>query len=102
MKKHAVLLATFVVALSARATADPVVGEARLAVAVGATASLDVGYARGLRCDDVTIVRAELRADTPQSNRLYVTGLHPGVTQCRAGTMGPPTVLVTITVTPPR
>lgn len=100
--RHARALSIFgVFALSAAvAHADPAVGEASLSVRVGATVSLDVGFARGLRCDDLTIVSAELRGETRTSNRLYVTGLKPGVTQCRAGTTSNPTVLVTITVTP--
>jgi hypothetical protein len=80
------------------ASADPVVGETSLDVSVGGTASLDVGFARGLLCDDVTVVRAELRAESPTSNRLFVTGLRRGATLCRAGTLGPPSVLVHITV----
>lgn len=80
------------------AAADPVVGETSIEVAVGATVSLDIGFARGLLCDDDVTVRAEIRAASPTSNRLFVTGLRRGVTQCRAGTLGPPTVLVHITV----
>ena len=80
------------------AAADPVVGETSLEVAVGSTASLDVGFARGLICDDPLIVRAEIRAASPTSNRLFVTGLRRGVTLCRAGTQGLPTVLVHVTV----
>ncbi len=89
----------FAFAFASMAYADPVVGETSLSVAVGATASLDVGFARGLQCDDVSIARAELRPDTPTSNRLFITGLRRGATQCRAGTLGAPTVLVHITVT---
>ncbi len=80
------------------AAADPVVGETSLEVAVGATASLDVGFARGLLCDDAAVVRAEIRAASPTSNRLFVTGLRRGATLCRAGTQGAPSVLVHITV----
>jgi hypothetical protein len=86
------------ICLSGDAAADPVVGEMTLNIAVGDTASVDVGFARGLQCDDLTIIRAELRGATPTSNRLFVTGLRQGVTQCRAGTLGPPTVLVYIAV----
>lgn len=89
--------------LASPASADPASGTASLQVAVGATASLDVGFARGLHCDDVKIIRPELRAESPTSNRLYVTGLHPGSTLCRAGLVRPgPTVLVSITVEPAR
>ncbi len=97
--KLAIAALAVALTIATNASADPAVGEAAMTVAVGATKSLDVGYARGLRCDDAVTVHAELRADTPQSNRLFVTGLRPGVTQCRAGTLGNPTVLVTITIT---
>jgi hypothetical protein len=80
------------------ASADPVVGETAVAVGVGKTVSLDVGYARGLFCDDLTVVRAELRAGTPTSNWLYITGLRQGATLCRVGTLGTPTVLAHVTV----
>ncbi len=83
---------------SRNAAADPAVGEATLDVVVGETASIDVGFARGLQCDDLTIIHAELRGVTATSNRLFVTALRRGVTQCRAGTLGPPTVLVHIAV----
>ncbi len=78
--------------------ADPIVGEASLAVAVGSTVSVDVGFARGLHCDDLSVVHAELRGVSPTSNRLFITGVRAGTTDCRAGTLGPPTVLVHITV----
>ena len=78
--------------------ADPVVGETAVELTVGATTSLDVGFARGLMCDDTTIVRAELRPASPTSNLLVLTGLKRGSTDCRVGTMGPPTVLVHIKV----
>ena len=78
---------------------DPVVGEVSVAVDVGRTISLDVGFARGLICDDLAVVRAELRAASSTSNRLYLTGLKQGATQCRAGTPGlTPSVLVHVTV----
>ena len=80
------------------ALADPVVGEAAIDVPVGRTVSLDVGFARGLQCDDTTIVQAELRNVSPTSNRLFLTGLKTGRTLCRAGTLGPPTVLVHVSV----
>lgn len=82
----------------ALAHADPVVGEVSVAVAVGRTVSVDVGFARGLQCDDLNIIQAELRGVSPTSNRLFITGVRSGTTACRAGTIGPPTVLVHITV----
>jgi hypothetical protein len=58
----------------------------RLEVAVGETIEQDVGFAIGLRCDDLTIIHAELRADTPESNTFRITGVAEGTTLCRAGT----------------
>ncbi len=81
-----------------RAPADPVVGETAIEVAVGATKSIDVGFARGLQCDDLEVVHAELRGVSPTSNRLFLTGARVGRTLCRAGTLGPPTVLVHVSV----
>lgn len=80
------------------AVADPVVGETSVQLRVGATRALDVGFARGLQCDDLTVVHAELQAASPTSNLLVLRGLHRGRTLCRAGTLGPPTVLVHVTV----
>ncbi|HEY1959858.1 MAG TPA: hypothetical protein VGH28_29825 [Polyangiaceae bacterium] len=85
--------------LLALAVGDPIVGETAVDVPVGTTVSLDVGYARGLQCDDLSIVRAELRAASPTSNHLDLTGIRVGRTLCRAGTLGPPTVLVHVNVT---
>jgi hypothetical protein len=83
---------------TASAWADPVVGETSVELRVGSTGSLDVGFARGLQCDDLTVVEAQLVAASPTSNRLVMKGLKRGVTACRAGTFGAPTVLVHITV----
>ncbi len=83
---------------TASASADPVVGETSVEIPVGSTALLDVGFARGLHCDDVSIVEAQLVAASPTSNRLVMKGLKRGVTACRAGTFGAPTVLVHIAV----
>jgi hypothetical protein len=80
------------------AFADPVVGETSVQIPVGATTSLDVGFARGIQCDDITVVHAELRAASPTSNVLVLTGLKRGATLCRAGTFGAQTVLVHILV----
>jgi hypothetical protein len=87
------------VLVAASAAADPVVGETNVEIAVGASTSIDVGFARGLQCDDVTIVQAELRGVSPTSNRLFLKGLRRGATACRAGTIAAsPSVLVHITV----
>ncbi len=87
------------VLVAASAAADPVVGETSVEIAVGASTSIDVGYARGLQCDDITIVEAELRGVSPTSNRLFLKGLRRGATACRAGTVvGSTSALVHITV----
>ncbi len=55
-------------------------------VEVGHTVEIDVGYARGVICDDLTILDADLRAKTEQSNAFVVTGKAEGRTLCRVGT----------------
>jgi hypothetical protein len=67
--------------------ADEPQGAPRIDVEVGETAERDVGFAIGLLCDDLAIVHAELRPETPESNVLRVTGVQPGDTLCRAGTV---------------
>jgi hypothetical protein len=59
----------------------------RVEVAVGETIERDVGFAIGLQCDDLAIIRADLRAGTPESNTFIVTGVREGTTLCRVGTM---------------
>jgi hypothetical protein len=61
-------------------------GALRIDVAVGETIARDVGFAIGLQCDDLAIVRAELHAGTPESNTFTVTGVAEGTTMCRVGT----------------
>jgi hypothetical protein len=58
----------------------------RIDVAIGQTVERDVGFAIGLLCDDLSIIRADLRASTPESNRFIVTGIQEGTTTCRVGT----------------
>lgn len=90
---------------AARAAPTEVQGEARddapqITVEVGQTAERDVGIAIGLLCDDLSIVRVELRTRTPASNVLRVTGVQPGDTRCRAGTVpGRPMFVFDIHVT---
>ena len=75
----------------------------RVEVAVGETIERDVGFAIGLLCDDVTIIRADLRAGTPASNRFIVTGVAEGTTLCRVGTAPDrPAYLFEIHVVAPR
>jgi hypothetical protein len=94
-------------ALAARAVrADeppPIYDALALEVAVGQTVSRDVGFALGLRCDDLSIADIELRAGSPQSNVFVVTGVRPGATTCRVGTTpNRPTYLYQIRVVPSR
>jgi len=56
------------------------------ALEVGETIERDVGFAMGLLCDDLTIIHADLRANTPESNTFTVTGVAEGTTMCRVGT----------------
>jgi len=71
----------------------------RIDVAVGETAERDVGFAMGLHCDDLSIIRVELRAGTPESNTFVVTGLQEGTTLCRVGTaLGRPSFVFEIHV----
>jgi hypothetical protein len=75
------------VGLAGRALADDAAqGALRLDVAVGETVERDVGFAIGLLCDDLSIIRADLRASTPESNKFSVTGVKQGTTLCRVGT----------------
>lgn len=74
---------------------------ARIEVAVGETVERDVGIAIGLRCDDLSVARVELRTATPASNRFEVTGVSPGTTRCRVGTsLNRPSYLFEIHVVP--
>jgi len=77
-------IAVFLGVIATSAWAD---GTERLDVAVGETIERDVGFAMGLLCDDLTIIRADLRASTPESNTFTVTGIAEGTTMCRVGTM---------------
>jgi hypothetical protein len=75
----------------------------RIDVAVGETIERDVGFAIGLLCDDVAIIRVELRAGTLESNTFAVTGVKEGATMCRVGTMpNRPTYVFEIHVVAPR
>jgi len=75
----------------------------RLEVAVGETVERDVGIAVGLRCDDLSFTRIELRTVTPEANRFAVTGVAPGTTRCRVGTaLNRPSFVFEIHVVPPR
>jgi len=72
----------------------------RINVEVGQTVERYVGIAIGLLCDDLSILHAELRTEGPESNVLRVTGVRPGDTLCRAGTVpGRPMFVFEIHVT---
>jgi len=97
----ALLALAFVALPTGDARAQPLVPGSITSVmlGVGGTASFDVGYARGIHCDDIAVVRPELRGETPTSNRFFVTGMRPGRTLCRVGTFrGSPTVFLDVTV----
>jgi hypothetical protein len=91
-------IAAILVAHPARARAD-VANSGSIDVEVGGTIEVDVGYARGLRCDDVSIVRADL-VTRNDHNYFVVTGLKVGSTHCRVGTSAstPPWFLFEIRV----
>jgi hypothetical protein len=55
-------------------------------VDVGQTTTVDVGLAKGLNCDDLTVAQVEIRNRSADNNELVITGLKPGKTWCRAGT----------------
>jgi hypothetical protein len=55
-------------------------------VNVGQTKTVDVGLAKGLNCDDLTVAEVEIRNRSADNNELVITGLKPGKTWCRAGT----------------
>jgi len=75
----------------------------RLDVAVGETVERDVGYALGMMCDDTTLIHAELRNTSPETNTFGVTGIKEGAAACRVGTSpGRPTFLFEIHVVPVR
>lgn len=92
-----------VAALAANAVRaeEPIYDAIPLEVAVGQTVSREVGFALGLRCDDLSIAEVELRTGTPQTNVFVVTGVRPGATTCRVGTTpNRPTFLYQIRVVP--
>ncbi len=80
------------------AAADPL----QVSIAVDQTATRDVGYARGLHCDDTSIVAADITTDTARdTNVVTFKGLAPGKTLCRAGMeVGRPVFVFTVEVAP--
>lgn len=61
-------------------------GPRKLEVAVGKTAEVEVGYAIGFRCDDLTIVEPGMKNRSQTTNVFVVKGLRAGTTLCRVGT----------------
>jgi hypothetical protein len=97
LRVSSVLVALTALSSAGRAAADEA---PRIDVEVGQTAERDVGIAIGLHCDDLSIIRAELRTESSESNVLRVTGVQPGDTRCRAGTVpGRPMFVFEIHVT---
>ena len=89
-----------VIVLVAPAAADE--DQLPVTVEVGKTVTKEVGFAMGYLCDDESIARGEMRNGTDENNIFAVTGVKPGTTLCRAGTVRHrPTVLFTITVVAP-
>ena len=96
------LLLLAIVAASPIARADDFAGERiPLHITVGETREIEVGFARMHLCDDTSIVEAEMRDKTAETNVFVVKGLKPGTTDCRVGLDpedGRPTFLYSITV----
>ena len=80
MKRPALPLAIAVVLTASLARAD-----GSVTVAVGKTTTVDVGLAKGLNCDDLTVAEVNIRTRSAETNELVITGLKPGKTWCRAG-----------------
>ncbi len=88
-------------ALAVLLTSAPAWADDSVSVEVGKTVVVDVGHAKGLNCDDLTVARVTIRSATAENNQLVITGLKPGRTFCRAGAAVPgPTALVNIEVVP--
>lgn len=90
---------TLFLALAVLLSASLVWADNSVTVGVGKTAMVDVGLARGLNCDDLTVAQVEIRTRSAENNQLVITGLKPGRTFCRVGMPNAgPTVLVNIRV----
>ncbi len=74
----------------------------RVALVVGQTVELPVGWALGYICDDTAILRAELYNRDPYTNIFAITGIEPGTTLCRVGTnqLGATSYLFEVVVVP--
>jgi hypothetical protein len=85
-------------ALAALLVASLASADDSVRVAVGQTTTVNVGLAKGLNCDDLTVAQVEIRSRSAENNQLVITGLKPGKTWCRAGTTLGATALVHIVV----
>jgi hypothetical protein len=103
--KRTTILVSFALASVALAQAS---SEARtVQLQAGESLVLPVGYARGVACDDPSVVSASMNttdedADAgPVENKVTFEGLQAGVTQCTVGNvaLGSPRILFSITVT---
>jgi hypothetical protein len=72
-------------ALAALLVASLASADDSVRVAVGQTTTVNVGLAKGLNCDDLTVAQVEIRTRSAENNQLVITGLKPGKTWCRAG-----------------
>ena len=72
-------------ALAAFLAATAAFADGAVTVEVGKTATVDVGLAKGLNCDDLSVADVQIRTRSAETNQLVVTGLKPGKTWCRAG-----------------
>lgn len=73
----------------------------KVTITVGETREIEVGFARMHYCDDTSIVEAEMRDKTSETNVFVVKGLKAGTTECRVGldaADGRPSFLYSITV----
>jgi hypothetical protein len=82
----AVLALGVLVASGALAQTEPIDSGLHVKLKVGQKKKLNVGMAKGLMCDDGTVVQAELRPISESENELVLVGLKLGKTACRAGT----------------
>jgi hypothetical protein len=82
----AVLALGVVLPPGASAQSEPIDSGLHVKLKVGQKKKLNVGLAKGLMCDDGTVVQAELRPVSESENELVLVGLKPGKTACRAGT----------------
>ncbi len=79
-------------------------GRIPVRIRVGETREIEVGYARMHLCDDPSIVEAEMRDKSAETNVFVIKGLAPGTTDCRVGLDpedGRPSYLYSITVEKP-